>query len=121
MTANGGDLDLAPDWGSWSYVVTPLQLAAGKLALGRARAGMPLAAAMEVVRSDFDIPLDEGTIACPATVAGSRLVGRGRFVDELVICSWRVPRDARGKRVRGSVSVAFQGVTAKRSFTTRVR
>ena len=119
-TANAEDLDLAPDSGSWSYSVTPLQLTAGRLAVGPARAGKPLAVAMEVERSDFEIALDEGAIVCRATVAGRRLVGRGLFAGELIVCSWRLPKDARGKRVRGSVSVTFQSVTAKRSFTVRV-
>ena len=120
-TANGEDLDLAPDSGSWSYAVTPLQLTAGRLAVGPARAGKPLAVAMEVERSDFETALDEGAIVCRATVAGRRLAGRGLFAGDLIVCSWRLPKDARGKRVRGSVSVTFQGVTAKRSFTVRVR
>lgn len=120
-TANGEDLDLAPDSGSWSYAVTPLQLTAGRLAVGPARAGKPLAVAMEVERSDFEIALDEGAIVCRATVAGQRLAGRGLFAGDLVVCSWRLPKNARGKRVTGSVSVTFQGVTAKRSFAVKVR
>ncbi len=120
-TANGEDVDLAPDSGSWSYAVTPLQLTAGRLAVGPARAGKPLAVAMEVERSDFEIALDEGAIVCRATVAGRRLAGRGRFTGDLIACSWRLPTDSRGKRVQGSVSVTFQGVTAKRSFAVRVR
>ncbi len=87
-TANGEDLDLAPNSGSWSYSVTPLQLSAGRLAVGPARAGKPLAVAMEVERSDFEIALDEGAIACRATVAGWRLVGRGLFAGDLVACTW---------------------------------
>jgi hypothetical protein len=119
-TGNGTDHDLAPDFGSWSYVVTPLRLAPGRLVTSRARAGAPLAAALEVTRSDFDIPLDEGRIACRANVAGRTIVGRGRFADELVTCVWRVPRGTTGKRISGSVAVTFQGVTAKRAFSMRV-
>ena len=120
-TGNGGDLDLAPDSGSWPYVVTPLQLTAGRLALSPARAGRSFAAAMKVTRSDFEIPLDEGSITCRGSVAGKKLTGRGRFTDELVACSWRIPKSARGKRVLGSVSVTFQGVSATRSYAVRVR
>ncbi len=120
-TGNGADRDLAPDSGSWPYVVTPLRLTPGKLLLGPARAGKPLVAAMEVERSDFEIPLDEGAIACRGTFAGKTLVGRGRFAGEIVTCAWRIPKDARGKRASGSVAVTFQGVTAKRSFAVRVK
>jgi hypothetical protein len=120
-TANGADRDLAPDTGSWPYTTTPLRLTAGRLAVAPARAGAPLRAEMEVTRSDFDVPLDEGRIACGAKLAGKTLAGRGRFTGDVVRCTWRLPQDARGKRVRGSVAVTFQQVTATRSFRVRVR
>ena len=120
-TTSADDLDLAPDTGAWSYAVTPLRLAVEQFGMTMARPGKPFAVAMEVTRSDWDIALDEGKIACNATIAGTRLAGRARFVTDLATCTWRLPKDARGKRVRGSVSVTFQGVTAKRSFTVRVR
>jgi hypothetical protein len=72
---------------------------------------------MAVERSDFEIALEEGTIRCAAKVGGRSLVGRGAFVDERVACRWRVPKNASGKRL----AVTFQGVTAKRGFSVRVR
>jgi hypothetical protein len=72
-------------------------------------------------RSDFEIALEDGTIRCAAKVGGRSLVGRGAFVDERVTCRWRVPKNASGKRLAGSVAVTFQGVTAKRGFSVRVR
>jgi len=77
-------------------------------------------AAMDVERSDFEIALEEAAIRCAAT-GGRFLVGRGAFVDERVACRWRVPKNAGGKRLAGSVAVTFQGVTAKRGFSVRVR
>lgn len=120
-TANGADLDLAPDTGAWSYVVAPLRLTARELMLGPARAGKPLLAVMTVERSDFEILLDEGKVACNATLGGKKLVARSGFAGVVVTCSWRIPRSARGKRVHGSVTVTFQQVTAKRAFAVRVR
>jgi hypothetical protein len=70
----------------------------------------PFVAAMAVERSDFEIALEEGTIRCAAKVGGRSLVGRGAFVDERVACRWRVPKNASGKRLAGSVAVTFQGV-----------
>ncbi len=121
VTTNGVDHDLAPDTGMWPYTVSPLVLTARRLVGMPARAGKVLVAGMEVTRSDFDIPLDEGTIACRAKLAGRNLAGRGLFAGDLVACGWRIPKNARGKRVAGTVSVTFQGVTAKRSFNVRVR
>src|SRR2546429_2624859 len=76
---------------------------------------------MAVEGSDFEIALEEGTIRCAAKVGGRSLVGRGAFVDERVACRWRVPKNASGKRLAGSVAVTFQGVTAKRGFSVRMR
>ena len=94
VTSNGADHDLAPDAGSWSYTLSELELAPGRLAVGQAKAGKPLVARMVVVRSDFDVALEEGAIKCSAEIGG--------------------------KRLRGSVAVTFQGVPAKRSFNVRV-
>jgi len=80
----------------------------------------PFVAAMAVERSDFEIALEEAAIRC-APKGGRSLVGRGAFVDERVAGRWRVPKNASGKRLAGSVAVTFQGVTAKRGFSVRVR
>ena len=42
-------------------------------------------------------------------------------MDEVAQCTWRLSKDVAGKRVRGSVAVTFQGVTARRSFAARVK
>jgi hypothetical protein len=120
VTTNGADHDLAPDSGSWKYTLSALELTAGPLHMGRAQAGKPFVAAMTVVRSDLELELEEGTIACPAKAGAKRLAGKGRFAGVLLVCTWRVPKNARGKRLGGSVAVTFQGVTAKRSFNVKV-
>jgi hypothetical protein len=121
VTANGADVDLAPDFDMWAYELSPLRLTAGPLKLGPASAGTRFVALMSVERSDFEIALDEGRIGCAARVAGKSLAGRGSFVAERVACSWRIPATARAKRLSGRVSVTYQGVTAARSFSVRVR
>jgi hypothetical protein len=121
MTSNGADADLAPDAGGWPYTVTPLVLTADRLNVGPARAGRPLVAVMRVMRSDFEVELDEGRITCAATVGGKRLAGKGSFVADHVGCAWKVPKTMRGKLLRGSVAVAYGGATAKRTFSVRVK
>ena len=54
-------------------------------------------------------------------LGGRALAGRGSFSLERAGCTWRMPENARGERVVGSVMVAFQGTTAKRSFRVTVR
>src|SRR5262245_19240364 len=65
---NGSDWDRAPDTGSWAYEVRPLELTAGKVSVGRARAGRPLRASMRVLRSDLDVPLSDGAVRCSASL-----------------------------------------------------
>jgi hypothetical protein len=120
-TANAEDRDLAPDRGAWSYAVTPFALTATNLRLGAAHAGRRFTASMMVMRSDFETALDRGAIACRASAGRSKLSGRGRFDRGRAACSWTIPRTARGKLVRGSISARFDGATASRSFAVRVR
>jgi hypothetical protein len=75
---------------------------------------------MLVTRSDFESELTEGTIGCAATVGGKPLAGAGAFADDRAVCTWRLPKNVRGKRLTGSVTVTFQGVRAQRSFAVTV-
>jgi hypothetical protein len=115
------DIDLAPDSGTWSYEVTPLELAVQSLKVGPARAGKSLVARMVVTRSDLESPLVEGAVACAAKVGGKTLRGKGAFADEAVVCMWRLPANARGKKLTGSVAAKLQGVQAKQAFTVKVK
>jgi len=121
VSANGADSDRAPDTGSWSYTVQPFSLKVRSLSVGVARAGKAFTARAVVLRSDFDDPLDEGKITCAAKLAGHGLAGKGKFSRGGVLCTWRMPAAAHGKRLTGTVSVAFQGARAARAFSARVR
>lgn len=120
-STDGTNVDYAPDQGAWSYQLTPLELEMGRLTLDRARAGKPFTARMTVVRSDFDVELTEGAIACSAKLGGKTSKGTGRFAGGRVTCTWRLPKSSRRKRISGSIAVAFQGVEAKRSFAATIR
>jgi hypothetical protein len=120
-SADDTNFDYAPDRGAWSYELTPLQLGAGRPTLDRARAGRTFSARMTVVRSDLDIALTEGAITCSAKVGAKVLTGNGRFAGNRLVCTWRLPKSSRGKRLSGNLAVVFQGVEAKRSFATTVR
>jgi hypothetical protein len=120
VSAYGTDGDRAPDEGTWSYTVTPLRLQAKPLSHGPAVAGKSFVARITVVRNDFDVPLDEGTIRCAARLGATSINGTGRFAHDRIVCAWRLPSTARGKRLAGSVAVTFQGVQANRSFSVTV-
>ena len=120
-STDGTNVDYAPNRDAWSYALTPLALSAGSLKLDRARQGRAFTARMLVIRSDFDIELTEGQVACAAQLGTKTLAGTGRFIGPRVACTWRLPRGSQRKRLSGSVAIAFQGVEAKRSFATTVR
>jgi hypothetical protein len=122
VSAKGQEGDRAPDAGSWTYPITPFTLGMSPLSLGRARAGRRFTAIAQVLRSDFNLPLTEGRIACAARLSGRSIAGKGRLDQGgLVVCTWALPKKARGKRLSGRVTVTFQGVGARRSFSVRVR
>ncbi len=121
LNTNGQDGDRAPDAGSWSYSLSPFALKIKSLSVGPALRGRLFTAAALVMRSDFDIPLTEGTIGCAAKLSGRSFAGKGRFARSRATCMWRLPKGAGGNRLGGTVSVTFQGVKAKRSFSVRVR
>jgi hypothetical protein len=117
----GNDGDIAPNAGAWRYTLAPLTLEVDEFSVGPARAGATLTARMSVIRSDFDVELDEGQVSCSAAVAGRSLRGVGKFVQDEALCTWKLPKNARGKRLTGRMTVKFQGATATRSFAVRVR
>jgi hypothetical protein len=121
VSSNGADTDRAPDTGSWTYAVQPFALKVKSLALSPARAGHLFAARAVVLGSDFDAPVDEGRIACTARASGRAIRGKGRFAHSRVICTWRLPARARGKRLSGVLSVVDQGARTARPFAVRVR
>jgi hypothetical protein len=37
-----------------------------------------------------------------------------------VTCTWRIPKNAKGKQFRGTATVVFEGLRASRSITRRI-
>lgn len=118
---NASGVDRAPDEGVWSYQVRPLRLTPRALKLTPARAGKVFTATLGVIRSDWNIELDEGAVRCAAKLGRGTLRGRGTFRSGRPVCSWRVPHSGAGRMIAGSIGVTFQGVQAGRSFRVRVR
>jgi hypothetical protein len=120
VSANGQAGDRAPDTGSWSYSTEPFALKMKSLSIGPARAGKTMTARTVVMRSDFDVPLDQGRIGCAARLGRHSLAGKGKFAGGRVVCTWRVPKNTGRQRLSGTVSVTYQGARASRSFVARV-
>jgi hypothetical protein len=119
--------DFAPDLdhGLWSYQVktAPLKLVAKsfKLSPSRPVAGRTLTASLTVARNDTGATLQGGTVTCAASVGGARVAVRvHKFVGSQARCAWAIPSSARGKSIRGSITVVFEGKRITRSFAATV-
>ncbi len=132
-TGGVGHEDQAPDSATWNYPLSSqVQVQVHVVAfevLSTPRAGHHFQAALIAQRSDtggFVGP--EGTLTCTASVGGRRLtavplqltVNVGGESVVVQACDWSLPRWTRGKIVRGTVTVTYQGAKASRSFSARV-
>jgi hypothetical protein len=117
--------DLAPDpgHGLWSYEVNtaPLRLLARKFTAGKPKAGALYTVRLVAARNDTGALLESGQVTCKASVGGKPLRARTqRFVNKEARCTWLIPSTARGKAMRGSIGVAFEGKTLRKSFAKPV-
>lgn len=121
-TSETDDFDVAPDGASvfsYSLISGPLVLTRERASATRARAGQPFVVGMLVARDDIGEVLEEGQVTCALTVGGRPLNARSRgFVDGVAACGWQLPKTAKGKRVRATITVSYGG--AKVSHTTSV-
>jgi hypothetical protein len=96
-----------------------------------AKPGTTFSAGVIVARTDTGQFLTRGTIACTATIARkpvalagrafSRRLGGVKRADPMAVCSWRIPRRPSGTTLRAGISVTFDGLVARESFTKRIR
>jgi hypothetical protein len=126
FSAARADLAPDPDHGLWAYTVktAPLKLLAKSFSLTPRRplAGRTLTARLVAARNDTGAVLRSGQVVCTATVAGKRISARvRRFVGNEARCAWQLPGAARGKAIRGSIAVLFEGKKVSRSFAGTVR
>ena len=129
--------DRAPASNFYPYrVAEPLRLVVTNFAPKKTvKAGKRLVVLMGEARGDTGAPIAGGDVNCRARVANAALRGKGGFVtvklkspiDGTIVgsrnaeCSWHVPRAAKGKLIRGQMTVTENGVMNTRSFATRVR
>jgi hypothetical protein len=131
---NTGDIDFskaqadfAPDLGHglWNFVVRVGQLRLGvksfSLSPRRPQAGRAFTASMVATRSDTGATLAGGQVSCTATVGGKRLAPRVHaFAGTRARCAWQIPASARGQKLRGTITVVFEGRRVGRSFSATV-
>jgi hypothetical protein len=120
-------VDLAPDDGGyWRYALT--NKAAVKLVFttivtkpARPQAGKSFTVGFAATRSDTGRGVTSGTVGCRVLAKGKRIPAKGRIVDGAGLCTFVVPRSARGGTVRGTVTMRSGGASLARSFAFVVR
>jgi hypothetical protein len=86
-----------------------------------AKAGKNFTAGLAATESDTAGPVTKGTVTCAASVGTTQLAPLAKTVKSgIAACLWHLPKTAKGKTVRGTVTLTVQGVTVKRSFAARV-
>lgn len=128
--------DDAPATALWEYRLSePRRVILTNFAVPKTvKAGKTLVGLMGAAHGDTGAAVTSGRIACRARLGARALSGRGRFITVSVrsptggtlqspnaTCSFKVPKGAKGKTVRGTMTLRESGVSNVRSFTTRVR
>ena len=118
--------DQAPDreHGFFSYqILTKLVLSVTAFTTSPkpVKAGKPFSASLAADENDTGGPVQSGTVACAATIAGKRITAATHVVTNGVAsCVWRIPKTAKGKTIRGTITLTVQGVQAVRSFSGKI-
>jgi hypothetical protein len=118
--------DAAPDpgHGFYSYqVLTKLVLSvtAFTTAPKPAKAGRSFAVSLSANENDTAGPVQSGTVACTASLAGKRLAAVTHTVaNGVATCVWRIPKTAKGRIMRGSITLTVRGTQVTRPFTAKI-
>ncbi len=83
-------------------------------------AGKRFTASVVVTRSDTGEAMTSGTVSCAVRVGTARVAAVGRFRGGRVQCAMTVPRNAKGKMLRGTITVDALGASVKKPFSFRV-
>lgn len=119
--------DSAPDGdGVWSYatVTKTFGLAASPIVVvtkGGPRIGKPFIAGYVVGRTDSPELMLAPKSTCVATVAGKRIAARIVQDHDVAACRLTVPKTAKGKLLKLTLTTTSGGKTVTKSYSTRIR
>jgi hypothetical protein len=118
--------DLAPDGGHGFFtyqVLTKLILSvtAFNTSPKPAKAGRPFSASLAANQNDTGLPVASGTTTCVATIAFKRIPAvTHTLTNGVANCIWRIPATAKGKTLRGTITLTVEGVKVTRTFSSRI-
>ncbi|MBM2821420.1 MAG: hypothetical protein HW413_166 [Thermoleophilia bacterium] len=84
------------------------------------KAGKRFVVSTVVTRSDTETIVTSGKVACTARIGKAKMRATGRFASLRAHCSMTVPRSAKGKLLRGTMTVSTAGASLRKAFTFRV-
>jgi hypothetical protein len=120
-------IDLAPDSGHGFYTyevqITPPSLVVKSFSTRplRPRSGNAYTAIMVYARSDGATPSDTGAVTCRATIGGRSVkASASTSVGTRATCTWAIPKTAKRKTIRGTITVQSGGLKTSRAFSARV-
>jgi hypothetical protein len=117
--------DAAPDLGHGLYsyqVLTKLVLTVTAFTTSPkpAKAGRTFSVSLAANENDTAGPVKSGTVGCAATLAGKRAAAVTHAVTNgVATCVWRIPKTAKGRTMRGNITLTVQGVRVTRPFAAR--
>jgi hypothetical protein len=120
-------VDVAPDdLTFWRYSLAnkpALRLTANRVVTTplRPRAGRTFAIGLPVTRSDTGRAITSGAVSCRVLAADKRVAAKGRVVGGAGRCTFVVPSNAKGKVLRGTITVRTGGAGVAADFTYVVR
>jgi hypothetical protein len=123
--------DWAPDWDKWGYdikIYVPPVLSATAVTCtpDPPRAGKVMVARTTVSVMRGGVPEGLGTTAtvkATATIAGKKVVGKVMpgYASGKVAAQWVIPKTAKGKTMRGSITVTLENVSVTKTFTDSIK
>jgi hypothetical protein len=85
------------------------------------KAGKAYTASLAFGRTDGSPPTGTETVSCRATVAGRALAPTSRsLINGKAACTWTIPKTAKGKAIRVTVTVQSGSLKASKSATAKI-
>ena len=119
--------DSAPDplHGTYAYrVLTVLKLTVASFVTSPSapKAGATFSTSLAANENDTGGPVEAGTVTCSATLAGTPLAAlKHAFANGVATCSWKIPKTAKRKAFKSSVTLTVRGATATRRYAGTVK